>query len=90
MSTTTSYFQTQKTHQLTAIGYWRSIFEPDFPDPAWFRDANWSVAEKSVVLSHLKDGHLLEDWKGNSWCRFRCGETKMGSSDLTDGVYIFP
>lgn len=27
---------------------------------------------------------------GNSWCRFRCGETSMGNCELTDGVYVWP
>ncbi|QHT65723.1 hypothetical protein GXP67_03095 [Rhodocytophaga rosea] len=90
MTTTKSYFQSKKIHSLTAIGYWHSIFEPEFPDPAWFRDEEWNVAEKQMVITHLLQSHPLADWTGQSWCRFRCAETQLGSKDLTDGTYIFP
>jgi hypothetical protein len=90
MSTTRSYFQSKKKHTLIAIGYWHSIFEPEYPDPAWFVDANWNVTEKQMVITHLLQSRPLADWTGQSWCRFQCGEMQLGSKDLTDGVYLFP
>lgn len=90
MSTTRAYFQPKKKYNLTAIGYWHSIFEPEFPDPAWFVDEHWHTTEKQMVIRHLSQAHPLIDWTGKSWCRFRCGNVEMGSADLTDGAYIFP
>jgi hypothetical protein len=90
MSDTRSYFQSKKKHTLIAIGYWHSIFEPEHPDPAWFVDEKWLVTEKQMVITHLLQSRPLADWTGKSWCRFRCGETQLGSKDLTDGVYLFP
>lgn len=90
MSQTKAYFQSYKKNTLTAVGYWHSIFEPEYPDPAWFIDENWHPAEKKMVIAHLLQGQILADWTGQSWCRFRCGETQMGAKDMTDGVYIYP
>jgi len=76
--------------KLIAIGYWKSIHEPELPDPANFVDLNWNPHEKSIVLQHLKKGKAIADWMGLSWCRFRCEESDMGESCLTDGKYIYP
>ena len=77
-------------NKLIAIGYWKSIYENEFPDPAKFEYLNWSLEEKSKIITHLKNGKSVADWMGKSWCRFRCGENEMGSSCFTDGKYLFP
>lgn len=76
--------------KLKAIGYWKSIFEPEFPDPTNFEDSNWNVKDKELVLEHLGRGKSIADWMGISWCRYRCGEKDMGASCMSDGVYIYP
>ncbi len=76
--------------KLIAIGYWYSIYEPELPNPACFEDSNWNLKEKNLVIEHLKKGKSIADWMGTSWCRYRCGESGMGASCLTDGKYIFP
>jgi hypothetical protein len=90
MNSVKSYFQSKKKHKLTAIGYWHSIFEPEYPDPAKFIDLQWNVAEKITVIEHISQARVIADWTGQSWCRFRCGEMQLGSQDVTDGIYIFP
>ncbi|WP_299158326.1 hypothetical protein [uncultured Tenacibaculum sp.] len=76
--------------KLIAIGYWKSIYEPELPDPANFIDLNWNTNEKNIVLQHLKKGKPIAQWMGTSWCRYRCKENDMGASCLTDGKYIYP
>jgi hypothetical protein len=76
--------------QLIAIGYWNSIYEPEFPDPINFEDSNWNLAERNLVIEHLKKGTPIFSWVGSSWCRYRCKESNMGAHCLTDGKYIFP
>ena len=77
--------------KLIGIGYWISCYELDLPDPKYFVDENWNLDERNLVIQHLRDNSVpLLSWMGFSWCRFRCGETNMGSSDLTDGQYIYP
>lgn len=77
-------------NKLIALGYWKSIYENDFPDPAKFKDENWNLKEKIETIKHLKNGKPIANWMGISWCRFRCGENDMGNSCLTDGKFIFP
>ncbi len=78
--------------QLIGFGYWRSLYEPSLPDPAWFVDASWDKTERQQVAYYLSQGHLSCTWMGFSWCRFRCGipAGAMGASDLTDGIYCWP
>lgn len=53
-------------------------------------DATWSEVEREKVALYLKTGKEFGSWRGNSWCRFRCGERLHGFRDLTDGTYIWP
>ncbi|QIX62494.1 hypothetical protein HER32_15420 [Hymenobacter sp. BT18] len=77
---------------LIGIGFWRSLLEPELPDPAWFIDAQWPQHERQMVLDYLLQGKPLCYWMGYSWCRFRCGTAaaSMGAADLTDGTYCWP
>jgi hypothetical protein len=79
-------------YELIGFGYWRSLYEPSLPDPAWFVDASWTEEERRRVVAYLSQGRLLHSWMGFSWCRFRCGTSPgaMGASDLTDGTYCWP
>ena len=53
------------------IGYWRSIAEPEWPDPFDFVDDGWNAAERALVAAYLEAG-LQPPWlqMGYSWCRF--------------------
>lgn len=76
---------------LILIGYWHSLFEPHYPDPAWFIDPNWDAEEKQRVIDHLKAGQKMPYAQmGFSWCRFRCGINNLGAAELTDGKYVWP
>lgn len=78
--------------ELIAVGYWRSLYEPALPDPAWFIDAYWSPEERQRALQYLRQGRQINFWMGYSWCRFRCGinDAYMGTCDVTDGTYCWP
>jgi hypothetical protein len=77
--------------KLIAIGYWRSLHEPQLPDPAWFADADWAATIRQQVVDYLSKGRQLFTWMGFSWCRFRCEHGKhLGARDFTDGTYIWP
>ncbi|PUZ24559.1 hypothetical protein GA0116948_105194 [Chitinophaga costaii] len=81
-------------HSLTMIGYWQSVYETDYPDPAWFTDHNWDAAIRQQVLVHLKAGKPMPyTYMGQSWCRFRCDGPRtgrLGSMEFTDGKYVWP
>lgn len=73
------------------IGYWHSIDESDYPNPAWFIDKEWDETIKAKIAKYLKQGQRMPYASGGrSWCRFRCGELGMGSLEFTDGKYVWP
>ena len=78
--------------ELIGFGYWRSLYAPTLPDPAWFVDASWATDERQRVIAYLRQGRSVVSWMGFSWCRFRCDISlgAMGASDLTDGFYCWP
>lgn len=85
----------KKVLKLIAIGYWKMQNEqnvplPDFPHPTKFQEDHWNEDEKNLVLNHLKNGVSVRHYRGSSWCRFNCDEENMGSTCMTDGVYIYP
>ena len=77
--------------RLKIIGYWHSLSEPSYPDPANFIDDLRDNSVKEYTLTYLRAGiktdaiHL-----GSSWCRFRCGNQHLGSYEYTDGQYVWP
>jgi hypothetical protein len=77
---------------LIGFGFWRSLFEPLLPDPAWFVDTEWSAHERALVIHYLEQGQPINYWMGSSWCRFGCKEAglNMGATDMTDGIYCWP
>lgn len=77
--------------KLTIIGYWRSFYEPDYPDPGSFVDDTWDAEEKGKAVAYLKAAHQMPyAFGGNSWCRFRCGIISLGNTEFTDGKYLWP
>lgn len=73
-----------------AIGYWYSDTESHLPDPAWFVVEDYDEEEKRKVIKYLQQSKVVARYRGSSWCRFRCKKEVPGSTDLSDGVYIFP
>ena len=70
------------------IGYWSSKWEPDWPDPHDFVDEGWDARERALVARYLESGFVPWVQAGVSQCRF-CGAAN-GSTELTDGVYLWP
>jgi hypothetical protein len=61
------------------------------PLPSDWVDESWSSEERAKVVAYLKDGKAVEHWRGYSFCRFGCeGHFEMGSTDLSDGSYVWP
>lgn len=76
--------------KLILVGYWVGPEAPGYPDPSRFVDPFWSPAEKERVIGYLTSGVPFLHYCGFSWCRFHCGETHMGTTELTDGRYYWP
>jgi hypothetical protein len=80
-----------ESNNLRIIGYWHSLYEPDFPDPASFIDKTWEQSIKKEILTYLRNGYRTPVINlGSSWCRFRCGMNSLGSSEFTDGNFVWP
>ena len=74
---------------LQFLGYWKSQSEPDLPDPLDYVDNDWDSDDRALVVAHLVAGEVWESWRGNSVCRFLCGQD-TGSRCFTDGAYVWP
>lgn len=59
------------------------------PVPNAFIDNGWSPADRFKIVNYLKQGKVDNGWMGWSWCRFGCPDD-LGSTDLTDGTYVWP
>lgn len=55
------------------VGYWKSLEEPNWPDPIDMVDASWDSQERSKVIQYLRSGYLVASFMGDSWCRLGCG-----------------
>jgi hypothetical protein len=79
---------------MTPIGYWRSNTLADIlgtahlPDPRNQVDRSWNATERARVVAYLKAGQVHESWFGFSRCRLCL--CPNGSTDRTDGVYVWP
>jgi hypothetical protein len=83
--------------KLLAIGYWREEYCFAGPD-AWIAEPRELLSKLGAktahpeVIAYLRNGRVLETWRGWSFCRFDCGaeDQTMGHSDLTDGTWVWP
>ena len=77
---------------LRAIGYWRGTGERQFPRPQWLVRLDWHNDDLGRIAAYLRSGFACAYWLGHSYCRFGCGidEQLIGSSDLTDGEWVWP
>lgn len=77
------------TAGLRLIGYWRGPHESDtLPDPRDWVDPLWDLEQRDRVINHLRKGFPANYQMGYSECRI-CG-CRNGSSELTDGHYLWP
>ena len=83
---------TKYPRSLIAIGYWQSSNYPDLPHPKDFLNDLIDANERKLLINYLDKGQTVARYLGYSFCRFKCGtpDHEMGSSDLTDGMYIWP
>jgi hypothetical protein len=74
---------------LHGIGFFiTSLRDTDFPAP---QELVVDDSRLSAVADYLDQGLIHERYRGFSWCRV-CGPDfeLMGSTDLTDGVWLWP
>ena len=77
---------------LRPIGWWiESLEDEELPAPQEFIGQQSADVTEALAL-YLANGLRLVQYRGRSWCRFVCGieHSKMGSWDLTDGVWVWP
>lgn len=73
---------------LRGLGHFiESLDDADFPAPQEIVGADSRLPD---VAEYLDRGLTREAHRGVSWCRFGCGEERMGHRDLTDGVWVWP
>ena len=60
------------------------------PFPQDYVDPTWDAGERIRIIAYLKTGKAIEWWLGFSFCRFGCGEGVPGTTDLSDGTYVWP
>jgi len=76
--------------RLEVLGLWFHELAPDtWPRPQRLV-GRWRPRERAAVQRYLRAGLPLVAWPRPSYCRFACGERKMGRRDLTDGVHVWP
>jgi hypothetical protein len=73
---------------LHGIGFFiSSLRDDELPAP---QELVGPDSRLNIVADYLDGGVICERYRGVSWCRFDCGESQMGSCDLTDGVWLWP
>ena len=84
-------FVAVRPRPLKRVGYWWSPEEPNLPHPRDYVDTAWDAGERERVIAYLSSCYRLRRYLGYSWCRFGCSNhLDMGTSDLTDGTWLFP
>lgn len=78
----------RKDQEQLYIGYWKNKNYPNLPDPKKYIDNRWNDHRKDNVVRYLKSGEKVSYYLGWSTCRI-CG-CQNGSSELTDGAFVWP
>jgi len=73
---------------LRLIGYWEGPQSPGWPNVEHFVDEMWDTSEREIVAQALDRGLYFRGYMGYSNCRL-CGKLN-GTSEYTDGVYVWP
>jgi hypothetical protein len=50
----------------------------------------WRLDERAQIVAYLRAGKVFATWCGHSSCRLDCGNRLLGSTDLTDGEWLWP
>ena len=72
------------------IGFWRGSKNEtsELPWPTDYYDPHWDEEEREAVATYLDSGKIADSYRGWSECRV-CG-CMNGTSDMTDGTYLWP
>ena len=70
------------------IGYWGDETDDRWPKPHDLVDYTWDRGERERVASYLDQGFVPWSTPGVATCRI-CGRAN-GSSEFTDGFYLWP
>lgn len=79
---------------LRMVGYWMESLDastdPFYP-PQEFVSGN-RTERREQIACYLENASPLSEFKGVSWCRFKCGieDHAMGAGELTDGLWAWP
>jgi len=76
--------------RLEVLGWWFSPFAPSTLPRPQALVGGLEPAARGPVLGYLRAGKALVTFPESSFCRFDCGETTMGTKDLTDGRHVWP
>ena len=77
------------TKSLTAICIWNSDKIDQYIHPQSLVSADFYV-DKERLIAYLDSGEVFQSWLGDTDCRLGCGEEDLATSDLTDGVWLWP
>ena len=59
--------------------------------PRHLKTPGWRPHQRQAILAYLSSGAQWAGYRGRSTCRFDdCTETDLGSTDQTDGVWVWP
>lgn len=78
----------EKHENLTRIGYWKSEYEPNLPDPHDYIDEAYDPEMKAKIVEFLKGGTESIQWAGFSGCRI-CNE-RLGTQCWEHEGYMYP
>lgn len=79
--------------KLIAVGYWNDGSDGcSLHNPQEFANVRANTDLREQMFHYLRSGREVVQYVGYSWCRFDCGvdDCEMGSTELTDGVWIWP
>lgn len=72
------------------IGYWMESLRDEryYPPQEFVRDLGEETRQR--LVDYLDAGRLYLAYRGMSWCRFGCESVNMGSTERTDGEWVWP
>lgn len=76
------------------VGFWKdtkALFDlSGYPDPRDLVDHDSTEEKREQIARYIDAGERVNAWLGSSYCRFGCTGVDMGSTDLSDGTYLWP
>lgn len=69
------------------LGYWKSSLTDSYALPQHF-EAPLDPAVRERLVVYLNAGHMVNQSRGHSSCRYGCGNN--GSAERTDGEWVWP